>query len=281
MRRMLAARRFFEFVTHAWSLSRAVVTGGDRAWVLIVALLMPVKARVPMLRERALPLRIHLDGEPRTVWISDRSHIWILEEVWAGEGYKCVRSMDVDVVLDLGANVGLASLYFLSRFPQARIVAVEPDPASAALLRRNLASAARATVVEAAVGPVAKRQWLDGTPLSWGKHLVNGEAHPGPGVEVEVTTVDRLLCDVQGAGTRVLVKMDIEGSEWEVLREAAWVTQIEELIGEWHADTDGASPAAAFFEAVGCRAGMDVRVRDDGLFHLMRPGAAAPSRRFS
>jgi len=42
-------------------------------------------------------------------------------------------------ILDCGANIGLASLYFKRRYPKARITAFEADPSLAALCRRNLA----------------------------------------------------------------------------------------------------------------------------------------------
>jgi FkbM family methyltransferase len=42
-------------------------------------------------------------------------------------------------ILDCGANIGLASLYFKRRFPRARITAFEADPSLAVMCRRNLA----------------------------------------------------------------------------------------------------------------------------------------------
>ena len=41
-------------------------------------------------------------------------------------------------ILDCGANVGIASLYFKRRYPRARITAFEADPNLAAMCRRNL-----------------------------------------------------------------------------------------------------------------------------------------------
>jgi FkbM family methyltransferase len=42
-------------------------------------------------------------------------------------------------ILDCGANIGLASLYFKLRYPHARLTAFEPDPELAAICRSNLA----------------------------------------------------------------------------------------------------------------------------------------------
>ena len=43
-------------------------------------------------------------------------------------------------ILDCGANIGLASIYFKQRYPNARITAFEADPSLAAMCRRNLAA---------------------------------------------------------------------------------------------------------------------------------------------
>src|SRR5437764_750868 len=54
-------------------------------------------------------------------------------------------------VTDLGANVGYFSTLVLSKFSEATVLAVEPDPGNAELCRLNLAPyGARAAVIEGA-----------------------------------------------------------------------------------------------------------------------------------
>ena len=48
------------------------------------------------------------------------------------------RSTPSPRILDCGANVGLASLFFKRRYPAARITAFEADPALFAILDANL-----------------------------------------------------------------------------------------------------------------------------------------------
>jgi hypothetical protein len=45
---------------------------------------------------------------------------------------------DAPTILDVGANIGMASLYLMQRFPKAKITAFEPDPRLAALFRKNM-----------------------------------------------------------------------------------------------------------------------------------------------
>ncbi|WP_409190079.1 FkbM family methyltransferase [Bradyrhizobium sp. RDM4] len=45
---------------------------------------------------------------------------------------------ETPVLVDAGANIGAASLWFRQKFPELAIVAIEPDPDNIALLRRNL-----------------------------------------------------------------------------------------------------------------------------------------------
>ena len=56
------------------------------------------------------------------------------------------------VIIDAGANVGAASLWFAQAFPEAVIRAVEPDPDNAEVLRLNAASRPSIEVIQAAIG---------------------------------------------------------------------------------------------------------------------------------
>lgn len=53
-----------------------------------------------------------------------------------------------DVVLDVGANIGMFSLHILSLLPDARVYAFEPSPVTAKVLRANLESRGAVTVLE-------------------------------------------------------------------------------------------------------------------------------------
>ena len=126
-------------------------------------------------------------------------------------------------ILDCGANVGLASLFFKRRYPSARITAFEADPAIAALLAHNLRAngAADVEVVAAAVWTGAGEISFQTDGADAGAVASLGGARGGAAVRVPtIRLADRL------AGERIdLLKLDIEGAESVVLPDCAGVLE--------------------------------------------------------
>lgn len=118
-------------------------------------------------------------------------------------------------ILDCGANVGLASLYFKRLYPQARITAYEADPALAALCRRNLT---RNGAGDVDVVPVAV--WTHEGVVGFQQEGADSGAIEGTsaGLAAKVMTVPSIRLRDVIAGDRIdLMKMDIEGAEVQVL----------------------------------------------------------------
>jgi hypothetical protein len=55
------------------------------------------------------------------------------------------------LIVDAGANVGYASIWFANRFPDAMIIAIEPSPANFHLLRENTADYTNVSLLQAGV----------------------------------------------------------------------------------------------------------------------------------
>lgn len=118
-------------------------------------------------------------------------------------------------ILDCGANVGMASLFFHQAYPQARITAYEADPALFEILDANL-KANGAADVETRHAAL----WTSTGALTFQcEGSDSGMIGSLPGaVDGRATTVPSLrLRDVLDQGPVDLLKLDIEGAEDAVL----------------------------------------------------------------
>jgi FkbM family methyltransferase len=116
------------------------------------------------------------------------------------------------LIVDCGANIGAASMYFSQAFPDARIVSVEPASDNFDLLWRNV-DPLRVRSVQAAVasrpGSLAVR---DPGAGAWAYRTGAEEAAGTVIGEVDAITIEQILEDEPGT-TPFILKVDIEGAE--------------------------------------------------------------------
>jgi FkbM family methyltransferase len=131
------------------------------------------------------------------------------------------------VVLDVGANIGLAALALAPLVPQGRIHSFEPVPEPLAYLRANAEAdpLGNIEVVPLAVGGAPGRIAMhQGVNFTAGSHVVDA-AHAMAGglpvLEAEATTLDAWAAARGGLPRLDLVKLDVEGFEPEALEGAA------------------------------------------------------------
>jgi FkbM family methyltransferase len=133
-----------------------------------------------------------------------------VNEIFCRLDYAAPR--DVGVVVDVGSNIGISALYFLSRNRTVRCHLFEPVPQNVERLRHNLAPfAGRWTLAESAV-------WdRDGTVEfgvePTGRYGGIGVVAPGR-VEVPCVSIDTALEQVLEREDRIdILKLDTEGAE--------------------------------------------------------------------
>lgn len=139
---------------------------------------------------------------------------------------------DVQTMIDLGANIGLSSALVLSRFPRARVVAVEPDPENFRMMEQNLTLYGRDRVrlLQGAVWSKSGQVALDNTFGDKREWAVAVKAGNG----VRAYSLDEIL---SGEPSRPidLLKIDIEGSEKELFSgDTSWLSRIRNLCIELH-----------------------------------------------
>lgn len=122
-------------------------------------------------------------------------------------------------IVDIGANIGTFSLYALHRAPQARILAVEPEPGNAAMLRRNLTANGlqdRVTVVEAGIGPEATTATLHVAHKNSGGHSLFHYTEASHPVSVQILPL-RTILEQHAIRSCDFLKLDCEGGEYDGL----------------------------------------------------------------
>jgi FkbM family methyltransferase len=137
------------------------------------------------------------------------------EEIFQRGSYAFSCDKPSPLILDCGANVGLATIFWKRAWPAARIVAVEADPAIFEYLRRNVAAAGctGVTLLNKAVWNTAGLVPFEQEGADAGCVGLESSAVAGCVVEVPAITLPELV----GEDRIDLLKIDIEGAECEAL----------------------------------------------------------------
>jgi FkbM family methyltransferase len=145
---------------------------------------------------------------------------------------KLLAPEAVRSIVDCGANIGLTSLFLASRYPNATVYALEPDPANFAMLKQNVCEEKRIIPINAAVVGVPRRSVrFSANKPAWGNRIeVNGT-----GAEVPALTILQ-ICDMFKVAWLDLVKIDIEGAEREVFDHAKFLPRVGLGLIELHGD---------------------------------------------
>lgn len=122
-------------------------------------------------------------------------------------------------VFDVGANVGIYSLLASLRAgPSGHIYAFEPNPRNLRHLRRHAAlnAAQNCTVVDAAVSATVGSRHF--SAAAWDSAM--GHLSPDGDATVRSVTLDACVYGPSAFHAPDVVKIDVEGAEWEVLQGA-------------------------------------------------------------
>lgn len=221
---------------------------------------------------------------------SDR---FTFRHVVLGRGYELPYAVEPKVIVDAGANIGLASVWFANRYPNARILALEPDPENHRLLCANVAAHPNVTPLLMALsdrdGPVVLRDPGLGPDAYRIDHPPTRPGHPAPTGDVgtPVGTVDTAgtveglslvsLLDRFGVAEVDVLKLDIEGSEVEVFASAQeWAPRVDVIAVELH-DRFRPGCSRAFYDAIDGRYGHEVFRGEDTFVRRTAPSPSRPT----
>ena len=163
-----------------------------------------------------------------------------IDEIFNLKSYNCDEIKKANTIIDVGANIGVATAYFKKHFPNAEVIAIEPDSKSFKALQKNISlnKLTQVSVINAAVTP------------KFGKTLFYGQVSPKEsdargnsilsswGLQRKnstVTQVDAIQLSSLINKPISLLKIDIEGAEMMVIEEIAQKLHlVENIFIEYH-----------------------------------------------
>ena len=180
------------------------------------------------------PFLIHARGYEHPIQIRGKSSDdWVLNSIIVCREYSGFISKRPARILDGGANIGLADIYWSQLYPGVEIVAIEPDPDNFELLQRNTEHLENVSLIQGGIW--SRKVKLRVEYPSAEKYAIRVvEDENGT---IEAHSIDSIMSDL-GWDWIDVVKLDVEGSEVAILSENIdqWIDKIGTLIIEIHQD---------------------------------------------
>jgi len=232
------------------------------AWVVVRKLFPHRESWASAIMPRLRTVEVQIPGHPYPFYARwPASDLHILHTIVRRKEYAPLdRYLDGNqdiLFLDLGANIGAASRYFLDSYPTSRVVAVEPASANIAMCRMNLAPYGdRVRLIEAAVWNRTTRLVFDRMTTQPGTEAGIRLREPMPGEEtvdsINAVDISTLLSENCGSPqSQIAIKIDVEGSEEAIFRGPSlpWLDEICCIAIELH---DSVQPNCSrnFFSAM-------------------------------
>ena len=183
------------------------------------------------------------------------SDIRVFRQIFIQREYSTIDTLtDVKLVVDCGANVGYSSVYFLSRFPQCEVVAVEPDAGNFEMLEANVrAYGQRIRTVRAGIwshrADLVISERTKGEGDEWGRQV--RERGPNEASDAKGMDIPSILA-LSGHQRISILKVDIEGTEGIVFSQNAkpWLDKTDTIVIELHDALTSGKASEAFFDSI-------------------------------
>lgn len=150
--------------------------------------------------------------------------------MYGGGEYPVFENYRPKVIIDAGANIGLATVFFKTYYPDATVIAVEPDEANCKLFEKNTHGLTDIHLLRGGL-------WPDNTHCL---RIQNAETAPW-GYQVEPSDQGFPAYTVSDICKRFdlshidILKIDIEGSERELFsRNTEWLNSTDNVFIELH-----------------------------------------------
>lgn len=162
------------------------------------------------------------------------SDIPTFEQIFVYRDYELDYECTPKVIIDCGANVGFAAVFFKNMFPDAKIISVEPESSNYDMLVKNTAAYSDIITYKNGIWNKPARLKIENTQVDNWAFQVREVAGDQP-YDVEAISIDKIMQD-HNIDVIDILKIDIEGSEKELFELNAdyWLSRTKVLIIELH-----------------------------------------------
>lgn len=182
---------------------------------------------------------LHMDNGFKVYFDNKFSAIDTVEEIFIKNSYHFKSTSDTPFIIDVGSNIGISVLYFKYIYPQAKIIAIEPNPIAYQYLLKNIKinKLENITTYNAAAANTSGKVNLYGENYQGGYSLGNSiikkwglQRKTSSLIEVDSILISQLINQPID-----LLKIDIEGAEMTVLTEiGAKLNYVKQILMEVH-----------------------------------------------
>lgn len=206
-----------------------------RDYVRMFGAVGPLYLTDALVLRRPRLVRVRRGWAPHPIFLRlATSDIQMFRQVFLDREYEvstCIQR-PVRTILDAGANVGLASIFFAMHYPDAAVVAVEPEGSNFAVLELNLSKYPNISSVRGALWGTDDDLQIRSEGVqncSFTVERAHGAESPIHGFRIST------LLKMHGWQDISILKMDIEGAEVEVFEDSeSWASLVENIIVELH-----------------------------------------------
>ena len=215
----------------------------ERARWIAAASLLPWSSRRRWPFTIGVPARLP-NGSTIVLRVTHAGDLAVIFEVLYKGQYAAPELDDPKVIVDAGSHIGSSVAWFASRYPSSRVIGLEPSAKVCECLRYNVRFFPNVEIHNVALGPADGYAPFYERRESCTSSLQSAD-DGAQGVMVPVLSLESAL-RLAGPGDVDLLKLDIEGAEYDVLRACLPDPQrVRRIVGElhtWMADVGFTTP---------------------------------------
>jgi FkbM family methyltransferase len=167
-------------------------------------------------------------------FVDSASFIGQYQEIFKKQAYQFKNVNEQPVIIDCGANIGVSILYYTRQFPNAKILAFEPDKNIFPVLKKNIEKIENSNVTL-----INKGLWdTDGKMIfiqegADGGHLVGDNINIS--IEAKIAEIETTRLKDYLKGGIDFLKIDIEGAEVVVIEDCKnYLENVQQIFIEFH-----------------------------------------------